>query len=85
MDSDQRFSRFDGDLLVEIGVSRLAHVYFVLARQKKDLLVAFEFAYVADVLAVDPDAGAFFNFCGGNEVDFSHDLVIVGVNSRGRK
>ena len=45
------------DRLDEIQIAALAHRDLVFAGQKQKLFRAFEFVEIADILAVDPDAG----------------------------
>jgi hypothetical protein len=69
------------NLLREIHVSALANHDFVLAGEKKNFFRSLEFAEIADVLAVDPNAGCFLDFGGADEIDLSEDAV-PGTQSR---
>lgn len=71
------------DALGEVLVAVLAHGDDVLAGEQQDALVAFEFFEVADVLAVDPDAGRSLDFGFSFETKFAHDLI--SRQERGRQ
>src|SRR3954470_3881606 len=79
---DQFLSRMNGDALVEILEAILAHGDRVIAGKKENLLVSFEFSEVADVLAIDPDAGSFFDFGFTLKLHFAHYFIVSMEHGR---
>src|SRR5579872_5334589 len=56
-------------------IAVLAHRYYMLTGQKQNLLRSFEFLQIADVAAIHPHPGSFFDLGLSYELNFSHHLV----------
>jgi hypothetical protein len=79
VDGERGFlARLDNDFLREFEVTGLTGGNFVFSGEEEDFFVALEFIYVADVLAVDPNAGGFLRLSGGGKGDFTHNLISAG-------
>lgn len=83
MDGERGFlARLDNDFLREFEIAGLTGGNFVISGEQEDLFVAFEFIYVADVLAINPNACGFLRLGGSGKGDFTHDLISAGRDLR---
>ena len=83
---DEPLAGLDGDLLGQVGVSRLPQRDFVCARQEQEFLVVFQLPDVTDILPVDPDARVFLNFGGGVEGQLAENPALrVGPGRCGQQ
>src|SRR5579859_2097584 len=73
---DNEFSR-------EIGIACLPDDDLVLSGQQENLLLSLEFLYVANIVAIDPDAGIPIQLCIAVKAHFAHDLAALRREMRG--
>ena len=73
---DLLFAGSQHDVAGEVLVAVLAHRKVVRARKQKNLLRPLEFMQIAEILAVDPNAGGLFDFGCALELELAENFIL---------